>query len=438
MSDLVARTALERMHHQPVMVSDNQAMTLASNMAKMAQIQTSEQAAEQEDKVISHVCAAYGFGNRDAGKPFIFQNGVAVIPVHGTLINRFGGSWGFVTGYNYINRMRNLAEADDDVELIVYDHHSGGGEVGGAFETAAGIFGGRGKKPTMAVVDHGSYSAAYMQAVAADKIYVTPTGGVGSVGVYSMHVDMSEMLKNWGLNITLVHSGDHKVDGNPFSALSDEVKADIQARVDKTRTNFVNLVAEYRGLEPEAVRKTEGRCYDADTALDMGLIDGIATPAEAIQSFFNPSDDDNGATEMTQESAKTTTGAAAGADNAEQNQTNADALRNEGASAERTRIAGIQNCEEAKGREALATHLALNTSMSVEDAKGILAATPAAKAPSESENAETNHLESAMKRSGGGADVGADVTGDDQQDDKNASANSLLSDYAMATGKELD
>ena len=56
-----------------------------------------------------------------ARKPFVYRDGIAVIPVHGTLINRFNNCWGFVTGYNYIRRQINLAAFDDDVEVIVLD-----------------------------------------------------------------------------------------------------------------------------------------------------------------------------------------------------------------------------------------------------------------------------------------------------------------------------
>lgn len=48
-------------------------------------------------------------------------------------------------------------------------------------------------------------------------------------------------------------------------------------------------------------------------------------------------------------------------------------VRSEAAMAERTRIAGILSCQEARGREDIANHLAFKTSASVDDAKGILA-----------------------------------------------------------------
>lgn len=421
MSNIIAQAAIERMHHQPVMVEQSQAMTMANNLSKMARAEDEdEDQSSYERRSMQAVCSAYGFDSSKQNKPYPYQNGVAVIPIHGTLINRFGSSWGYVTGYNYIQRMRNLAMADSDVQLIVYDVHSGGGEVSGAFETAKGTFEARGEKPQIALVDHGCYSAAYMQAVAADKIYVTPTGGAGSIGVYTMHVDMSGMLEQWGIKIELIHSGDHKVDGHPFAALPDEVRADIQARVDKTRTNFVNLVAEYRNLDAEVVRKTEGRCYDADAALELGLIDGIATPAEAIQLFFNQQED----TTMSDKEKAAATGA--------EQQLDASALKAEGAATERQRIAGILGSEEAKDRAGLASHIAFKTSMSVDDAKGMLAAAPTEKVAQKADE-PSDPLADAMAKTEQ-PNISADAGGKG----KDTEVTDLMQSFQAATGRAIN
>lgn len=430
MSDLIARTAIEQMNMQPVMADKNQAAQMANNLSLMAAMKA-EDIEAQERKVIDQLCAAYGFDAKSQNKPYAYQDGVAVIPIHGTLINRFGGSWGYVTGYNYIQRMRALATADDDVLLIAYDHQSGGGQVAGAFETAKSIFDARAEKPSIAIVDHASYSAAFMQAVAADKIYVVPTGGVGSVGVYTMHVDMSKMLEDWGLKIQFIHSGDNKVDGNPYEPLPDDVRADIQARVDKTRTNFVNLVAEYRGIDADAVRKTEGRCYDAETALQMGLIDGIATPAEAISKFFN--DYEKHEEDETMSDKDKAAAAAAAATQATGPAVDENALRAEGAAAERARVSAIMGSEEAKERPTLANHIALNTGMSAADAKGLLAASAKEnQAPTKAE--ETDPLAAAMAKTDQPV-VGADKN---NGDDKADGVNTLLADYTAVTGRVLN
>ena len=104
---------------------------------------------------------------------------------------------------------------------------------------------------------------------------------------------------------------------------------------------------------------------------------------------------------------------------------------------ERARISGIQSCEEAKGREALASHLALNSEMSVEAAKGILAAspiaTPAAAAPAAPVKAEGNPFKAAMD-SGAHPNVGADHA--DASSGEMTVAQRVLAAQSAAVGKQ--
>lgn len=374
MSDQAARAALERMNMREVAIAPHYT-GLPADLRQMA-------ATEAEDGQQAFLarrgdlCAAYGFSSTEQRKPFAFAEGFAIIPVSGSLINRFGQSYGYVTGYNFIRSQLNLALADDDVKAIIFDLNSYGGEAAGCFELSDDIFAARGKKPLLGVVDSNCYSACYAIGSALDKLVVTPSGGVGSIGVVAMHVDMSKMLEAWGYNVTFIYSGEHKVDGNPFEALPAEVKADIQAGVDKSREAFCALVARNRGLDVKVIRDTEARTYRADAALALGLIDAIASPSAAVQAFFSELSSGSNF-QLTKEDSMSTEDQKP--DLAATEKAAADAR-----TAERARVSGIMSCDEAKGRGALANHLALNTDLSVDAAKGILAAAPveaAAPAP---------------------------------------------------------
>lgn len=354
MSVTVSQQALLRMNHAAVMVAVNKS-SLQMDLQNL-HAETPESGAVKRDEVMESLCAAYGFDSKAQNKPFAFQDGVAIIPIHGSLINRFGQCYGYVTGYNFIRRQRDAAMADPDVTAIVYDVNSCGGEAAGCFELADESFALRGTKPTISVVDSACYSAAYALASTSDQVVVTPTGGAGSVGVYTMHVDMSKMLEDWGLNITLIHAGEHKVDGHPYAELPDDVRADMQKSVDATYNKFVESVARNRNLSVEAVKDTQARCYSADDALALGLIDSVASPIEAIRAFLG------------------------GHSEASNDETTGDSLMelNEAKQAERQRVGAIIGHLNAKGREAMATHLALNTEMSVDDAAALLAVAPVA------------------------------------------------------------
>lgn len=298
-------------------------------------------------------------------KPFAFdaENGVAFIPVRGALVNRFGGAYSDVTGYQAITRMAEAAGADPEVRGIVLDVDSYGGEAAGAFEAAQQMRSAFTGKPTLAIVNSAAYSAGYALAAAADKIAAIPSGGAGSVGVVRMHLDQSGMLDRMGLKVSFVHAGAHKVDGNPYTALPDGVRADRQVRVDQLYDAFVDHVASMRpGLTAEAIRATEARTYSAPDALAVGLIDAVSNAPDAYAAFV------------------ASLPAAAGAQSQEAPVPDIDKAAVAGA--ERARIKAIITGAEAEGRGELANKLAFDTDMAADVAVGILAAAPrAAKAP---------------------------------------------------------
>lgn len=380
MSEHLARAAIQRMHLSAVVVAPHYT-GIAADLTQMALSDPEDhRAAEQVRR--NELCMAFGFDGSQHDKPFAFSNGVAIIPVSGTLINRFGGNWGFVTGYNFIRRQMNLALADDDVKGIVFDLNSYGGMAEGCFELVDDIYAARGQKPMIGVIDANCYSGCYAIGSAMDKLYITPSGGAGSIGVLTMHVDISEALDKSGVKVSLIYAGKHKVDGNPFGPLPDDVRADIQATVDRAYDTFVSTVARNRNLDAADVRKTEARIYRAEDAVAHGLVDAIAAPSEAVQAFFRELSGSKTQEELKMTVSTQKPGGVAD-DTPQASTVDTAALYAEARKAERERISAIMSCEEAEGRSSLASHLALQTDMSVEAAKGILAAAPreTAKAP---------------------------------------------------------
>ena len=354
-----------------------------------------------------------------SGKPFPFAGGIAVIPVWGVLLHRdrYCDSW--ATGYTYLESAFSAAMGDDDVKGIVFDINSPGGHVAGCFDVSDLIFSARGRKPTLAIVDARACSAAYAIACAADRIIATSESDVGSIGVLMMHTSYEKMMENLGIETTFIFAGQHKVDGNPYEDLPEDVRAAYQACVEKYYDKFVDRVARNRGLDPEAVRNTEARVYDAEAAKETGLIDDVMTPKEAFASFLSEASK----TSTLSKEVKNMTDQTKGGSDAP----NENTLRAEGAKAEQQRIAGIMGSENAKGREALANHFAFNTSMSAEDAIAALAAAPKAEPKAETPAVPApgaNALAAAMARSGN-PDVALDGGGDEEEN-KQAKGGGLL------------
>ncbi len=227
----------------------------------------------------------------DTGMTGGLQNleGIAVLPVLGTLVRRssYIGAASGLTSYHDIEAMAEQAFADPAVRAVLLEIDSSGGEAGGVFDLAQRLraLSQTSGKPLWAIADESALSAAYAIACAADRLWLTRTAEVGSIGVVAVHVDESLADAKAGLNYTFLHAGAHKVDGHPHAPLPAPVAADIQADIEQLHTQFIALVAGFRRLSVDAIRDTEARVYRGEAALQEGLADQIGTRAEAITAL---------------------------------------------------------------------------------------------------------------------------------------------------------
>ena len=226
---------------------------------------------------------------RDGQTPFAMIDGIAVIEVSGVLVHR--GAWigqsSGQTSYEGIAAQLAAATSDPAVRGIALEIDSFGGEVAGVFDLADAIRAARSAKPVWAFVAEHAFSAGYTLASQADRIILPRTGAVGSIGVVVMHADLSGQLSDAGVTVTLIHSGAHKVDGNPYAPLPDPVRARIQAEIDSIRTLFAQTVAAGRGrrMNAPAALATEAECYRGSEAVAAGLADEVSDPASAFAAF---------------------------------------------------------------------------------------------------------------------------------------------------------
>lgn len=220
--------------------------------------------------------------NMPSGTP-----GIAVIPVHGTLVKRTAGldAASGLTSYTEIAAMLDSALADPQVAGILLDIDSPGGEASGSFELARRVREASAVKPVWAVANDAAYSAAYAIGSAANRLIVSETGGVGSIGVIALHIDQSVKDANDGYRYTAVTAGTHKNDFSPHQPLTDEAKAELQAEVDRLYGLFVDHVAAMRTLATDDVRSTEAGLYFGGNAIAAGLADAVGTFESALTDF---------------------------------------------------------------------------------------------------------------------------------------------------------
>lgn len=225
---------------------------------------------------------------RTSSEPFDFVDGVAVIPIEGTLVQKgaFIGQSSGETSYQGL-QVQVARAMQQSVKAAVFEVDSYGGMVNGAFPAAMAIRALSKIKPTIAILTDYAYSAAYLLASQCRQIVVPEFGGAGSIGVTSLHADYSGNLEKEGIKITILHSGKHKADGNPFGPLSPELAARWMAQQDEMRDRFAEYVGKGRGkrFSKAAALKTEADSYTASEALALGMVDAVADAQETFAEF---------------------------------------------------------------------------------------------------------------------------------------------------------
>lgn len=206
---------------------------------------------------------------------------VAVIPIQG-VIAQHPQSLG--TSTDEIGAALNAALANDRVDAILLDVDSPGGTVGGIPELGAKIAAATQSKPIVALANSMMASAAYWLASQADEVVVTPSGEVGSIGVFMVHEDWSKNLEQEGVAITAISAGKFKIEGAPWEPLSAEAEAFRRARVEEVYGWFVKAVASGRRDSQANVRSSygEGRVLGAVQAVNAKLADRIGTFEDTV------------------------------------------------------------------------------------------------------------------------------------------------------------
>jgi capsid assembly protease len=223
---------------------------------------------------------------RDEGRSYELVDGIAVIPIRGILVH--GPAWAFFgeTSYDDVRQMVGAAIADEDAEAIALHIDSPGGEVCGCFDLADDIYHAREIKPIYAILDENAFSAAYAIASAASKIYVPRTGGVGSVGVIALRLDITGALAQMGIKITTLAFGEQKTDTYPTTPLSAEAEKRLQADINVLGEIFLEIVARNRGIDVEKVREMQAGTFLGQLGVNSGLADAVLTPDEAFMTVM--------------------------------------------------------------------------------------------------------------------------------------------------------
>lgn len=226
---------------------------------------------------------------KQASAPASVSANVAVIEVNGTLVNRAAGmdAMSGLCTYEELSSDVQRAAADPNVAGILLRFDSFGGECQGMLDCADAIAEASKKKLCYASIDDNAMSAAYGLASACDYIFISRTGGAGSIGVIAMHVDQTEADAKEGLKYTTIFAGANKNALNPHEPLSDAALGTVQAEVDRLYGMFVSTVAQNRGMKSSEIKATEAGVYYGADAVRAGLADEVGTFSDALAALMD-------------------------------------------------------------------------------------------------------------------------------------------------------
>lgn len=193
----------------------------------------------------------------------------------------FGGR---VVGAETFNEAMREAREDEDVAAVVLRIDSPGGSASAANAMWREIELTADEKPV--VVSMGTYAASggYWIAAPAHTIVADPLTLTGSIGVFSVFFDVSELLEDKiGINFDLVQTSPYADMFSGLSSLSPEEEAILQRTLQDTYASFLEKVARGRDLEIEAVDAVaQGRVWTGAQAKEVGLVDELGGLERAI------------------------------------------------------------------------------------------------------------------------------------------------------------
>lgn len=207
--------------------------------------------------------------------PLVTESRVAILPITGIIDS----------DRSVLEQLKRFRE-DNSVRAFVVEIRSPGGVVG----PAQGIYHelrrlrDADERPVLAWIGEIGASGGYYVALGADSIFALPGSITGSIGVVMEFPNARELLRKVGVELEVVKSGDLKDIGSPVRDLTEAERTVLQELVDDVHGQFVDAVVQGRNLPRDDVLEiADGRIFSGSRAVDLGLIDRLATLPETVE-----------------------------------------------------------------------------------------------------------------------------------------------------------
>ncbi|MFO7938526.1 MAG: signal peptide peptidase SppA [Bacteroidales bacterium] len=237
---------------------------------------------EADEDITSVMLAKYDKTPRKREGKGLAKDKIAVVYAMGNVIMGEGAEG--TIGSDRISRAIRKARKDSSVKAIVFRVNSGGGSALSSEIIWREVALAADEKPVIASLGDVAASGGYYIVSPAHKIVASPNTITGSIGVFGLMFNASELMEDKvGVHVEVVKTNDHADLGSTFRALTAQEREVIQQGVEDVYETFVKRVADGRGMTQEAVDAIgQGRVWSGANAMEIGLVDEFGGLEEAI------------------------------------------------------------------------------------------------------------------------------------------------------------
>lgn len=220
--------------------------------------------------------------------PYTVESGVAKFLINGPMTKYPHSMQSMLGGTATLPLQRGLRLAAQDgfVNSAFIEINSPGGSTDGNAELCAELARFRSIKPLRMHIAGQGTSGAQRVGVEADVLTIDPMGIAGSVGTITRMRDTSELMKRAGVKDHYIASGDRKAAGAPGTEVTTEQIAERKTLIEGINRSFVEAVQSRRKISDANMKDiSRAGLYDAQRAVEIGLVDGVMTTDAAFEQF---------------------------------------------------------------------------------------------------------------------------------------------------------